>query len=149
MIGIEYVLDSRSTEDLFLIRKQYRYSPIRTELLSLYYVIGIDAKTATDPQKGTIFPIPNLDSFFKCNINSFSYYLSNAISEMASGIILTANENYKWKFSLNDDDKQQLIKIEQVSQQKLLNSKTTQIESKEVNAALQIFLENTMANPTI
>ena len=138
MRGVEFTLDARSTDQLFLIRKQWRYSATRSDLLALYYVIGREPETASEPLRGTIFPMPTLHSTLVCNLNSILYSIRDAFNEVQKGVMMTHHQGYRWKFEPTEEDRE---KAKQQQQQAMRSEKQQSIavhpDSAAVNSALQ------------
>jgi hypothetical protein len=68
--GVEYSVDAPSGDDYFVIRKHWRADPSTVHLMALYYVVGIEPTDPLMPQRGTVFPMPDLHTVLKANLVS-------------------------------------------------------------------------------
>lgn len=87
MVGLEYEVDASHprNEHYFLIRKQYRSSPRDVQVLALYYVVGLDPPPgAHGPPRGTVFPLPDLQSVFVCNLQTCMHHTIEAFRALAA-----------------------------------------------------------------
>jgi mediator of RNA polymerase II transcription subunit 6 len=86
MVGMEYVLDELNMCEphLYVIKKQHRESPRKSELLEIYYVID-----------GIIYQSPDLLQLFRSRISKASYYLGTSFSELQGTTSYTSKQGRK------------------------------------------------------
>lgn len=89
MRGVEYELDTSvapGDDRYFLIRKQYREDEHRVRNLALFYIVGVDppAGAVGASLRGTIFPLPDMQSVFACNLRTAIYYVHSALKDLGS-----------------------------------------------------------------
>lgn len=97
MTGIEYQVDTSINDpSYFLISKQYRESPKIVKTLVLYYIVGQDPLDQTGIKRGTVFPLPDMYSVFRYNMESALYYVNSAFEELADNISYEVGQPYTW-----------------------------------------------------
>lgn len=101
LVGIEYEVARRDREmndNWLVIRKQYRVSPEETRLLNLYYIVSVDPPPnhANAPPRGTIIPLPDVQSVLRTNLATAAYHLNEAFSELSKMAKFNLGSEYTW-----------------------------------------------------
>jgi len=100
LTGIEYEIDTESGkgEFYFVIRKQHRESPTSVRVLGLFYIVGVSPQNGMGPERGTVFPLPDMHSVFCCNLVTAMYYMNSAFKELSEAVRFKPARPYTWEF---------------------------------------------------
>lgn len=112
LVGIEYEVARKDREvpndNWLVIRKLYRISPNETRLLNLYYIVSVDPPPshANAPPRGTIVPLPDIQSVLRTNLATAAYHLNEAFAELSKLAKFNLGSEYTWDIPSGEPTKQ-------------------------------------------
>ncbi|KAI8905143.1 MED6 mediator sub complex component-domain-containing protein [Gorgonomyces haynaldii] len=93
MTGIWFELHSFTLEpSFFVVKKSYRSSPTKLELVAVYYIVN-----------GTIYQAPDFKTLFHNRLMTSLHYMNKALDVIHKGHHFHPSQGYEWKDSTKEE----------------------------------------------